>query len=393
MATFASRIGDVVSRIAAELKTVRQQITSYSLSGGFVAPPAKGIADLGLAAVGAGRIAYVTDTFGGPCVAFSDGQVWRRVQDWGIVTKFFDFASGRLPAGSQFRRAGTAYRMGPNGLLSLEAIDGPRFDYRPVTAQLRGLLLEGAATNYVGWSEDVSNSAGWGQVLTASSDAVLAPNGTMTADLCVPGTATNNYGNTSNSAASFVNGMPFTFSIYAKAAGYRYVRLSCTPSVFNQGRHGVFDLVAKVCTGDTANVSCALEELPNGWFRCSMTITAQATVSATAMTFGVLNNYVAGPVSFAGDGVSGIVFWGAQVEAGAQASSYVPTPSSATAVTRSADALVTLWQTRGVADGIITIRVTFDDGTTQDVATTVTLGQATVPTPLNRARILLAERV
>jgi len=48
---------------------------------------------------------------------------------------------------------------------------------------------------------------------------------------------------------------------------------------------------------------------------------------------------------------------------------------------------------RHVPDGTITLRYTFDDGSTQDVSTTIASGHCTVPTSLNRSIIMKVERV
>ena len=46
-----------------------------------------------------------------------------------------------------FTRSSTATYYGSDGLLKTASANEPRYDYDPVTLQLRGLLLDGAASN------------------------------------------------------------------------------------------------------------------------------------------------------------------------------------------------------------------------------------------------------
>jgi hypothetical protein len=128
-------------------------------------------------------------------------------------------------------------------------------------------------------------------------------------------------------------------SLYAKNNGRRFLYLNANTAF---GARSTFDLQSGVISETTAGTA-KIETLPNGWYRCSVSGTAATT--QTTVWFGQLNNAgVATDTVYTGDGTSGLFFWGAQVEAGAYPTTYIPTTTAA--VTRLADAC----SVTGVAD-------------------------------------------
>jgi hypothetical protein len=99
-----------------------------------------------------------------------------------------DFLSGSLGAGAVFTRASTGTYYNSSGVLVSAAINAPRFDYDPVTLQLKGVLLEDSSTNLAQQSANLANAAAWGPsggngvvAPTATANQVTAPDGTTTA--------------------------------------------------------------------------------------------------------------------------------------------------------------------------------------------------------------------
>lgn len=132
---------------------------------------------------------------------------------------------------------------------------------------------------------------------------------------------------------SFTAGQKYTISCYMKADGRQYGRINLpTTAIFGSQLYAFFDLNAGALTTQSspAPTSSLITSVGNGWYRCSITVTATGTGSgqvqimpSSSSTSSVEN----------GDGASGIDVWGAQIEAGDTATSYVPTTSAAASVT------------------------------------------------------------
>lgn len=90
-------------------------------------------------------------------------------------------------------RASTATYFNSAGVQVTAAVNVPRFDYEPVTLAARGLLVEGAATNGVLFSEDFSNAAWTRQSVTVTVNTDVAPDGTLTMDTLTATNAVTSY--------------------------------------------------------------------------------------------------------------------------------------------------------------------------------------------------------
>jgi hypothetical protein len=242
-----------------------------------------------------------------------------------------DGTSGLFIWGAQLEAASaaTTYTRNNGGVFP------PRFDYDPVTLAPKGILIEEQRTNLLTYSEDFTNAA-WGKTnSTVSANAATAPDGTTTADKIVENTATGVHDvrrTVSGAAASTA----YTQSIFVKASE----RTKGQMQMFgNSGGSTVtFDLVAGTATASSAyggwtSASATITPFGNGWYR--ITNTATTNVGLTAITAAFLLADAAGSGSYTGDGTSGMFYWGAQFEAGAFATSYIPTVASQ--VTRAPD--------------------------------------------------------
>jgi hypothetical protein len=211
---------------------------------------------------------------------------------------------------------------------------GPRFDYDPVTLAPKGLLIEEQRANLILQSENFS--ASWSLLrMTNTADALVSPDGRLTADLLLD-TAVAGTHVAIQIITKAASSIVYTASVYLKAG----VRTLGELRVSDQAGNGVrntFNLAAGTVgtpsafgIGFTAGTS-TITSVGNGWYRVDLVVT-----SNIAVTLGQ-EIYIAdgsGNTSYTGNG-SGFYAWGAQLEAGAFATSYIPTVASQ--VTRAAD--------------------------------------------------------
>ena len=213
-----------------------------------------------------------------------------------------------------FTRASTATRVNSSGLIEAVASNVPRLDYLGSTCPR--LLLEPQRTNFLTYSEDLSNAIWALSSATISTNATTAPDGTLTADKFI-GTATNAVHFFQQSAVS----SSYVFSIYAKAGEENVFSMW----ISNTSKRAEFNLTTGTIPLSTV-ANSSIVNVGNGWYRCSVYDSSPTT------TYRIYGRTGA---SYLGNGVNGMFFWGAQLEAGSYATSYIPT--TAASVTRVAD--------------------------------------------------------
>jgi hypothetical protein len=232
-----------------------------------------------------------------------------------------------------FTRSTTATYFDVDGVMQTAAIDVPRIGYDPVTHAHTGLILEGAATNLLTYSEQFDNAA-WGYAdVTKSANTIPAPDGATTAETLVStitGGANTAYANQLTTVSASTT---YTFSVYVKQG-------TSPTSLVNLYRSSPYSSVTGTITwGTTPSYVTAggdllggtLTDVGGGWYRATLTMSSG---TATQMVSRV---YVRdqGSSNVTGHTVS---VWGAQLEAGSTATSYIPTVAAT--VTRAADTVI-----------------------------------------------------
>lgn len=222
----------------------------------------------------------------------------------------------------------TARRVNSAGLIESVAINVPRLDY--TGGGCPRILVEPLRTNLVLRSEQFDN-AYWFKsniTITANTAATLAPDGTTTADKVVATSV--GFDLRTLSTIPITNGATYTWSAYVKNAGFRYVRMTAWTSDDPQT---TFDLNSIAVTSQVGPAHTSkIEDVGNGWRRVIITRTATAATAWLKITPSNSPNSN-GTVN----GVDGVYIWGAQLEAGSNATSYIPTTTAT--VTRNADVI------------------------------------------------------
>jgi hypothetical protein len=247
-----------------------------------------------------------------------------------------DFASARLfDPRLAFTRASTARYFDAAGVLRIAPAGVARLDHDPATGAGLGLLIEEQRTNLVLQSEDF---AAWGTgSASIAANSAAAPDGTETADKFVPNGVDTLHRVFQAGVSGLTGSSVYTASVFVRSAGMTKFFLRLIDSTQTDSVSALFDLAAEgfaiTASGAASSAAASLQRLGNGWYRAIVTGALNNGRTVGGIIIDAAN--AAGSPVFAGDGMSGIWLWGAQFEAGAPASSYIPT--TAAPVTRAAD--------------------------------------------------------
>ena len=182
-----------------------------------------------------------------------------------------------------------------------DRLNVPRLDY--TNSSCPSILVEPQRTNLLSYSEQFNNAI-WGAPANVIANTVVSPDGTTTGDTLTGGLY----------RLQVFSSITYVFSFYAKKNAQSTFSMRVDAPT-NQ------TFTFNLDTG-TADGGCSMVNVGNGWYRCFMPFT-----SSLAGT-GVFYPNVGG---------NNFYIWGAQLEAGSYATSYIPTVASS--VTRNADVI------------------------------------------------------
>jgi hypothetical protein len=209
----------------------------------------------------------------------------------------------------------------------------PRLDYS--LGSCPNILLEPQRTNLALRSEEFNDATWVKNAASVTANATTSPSGIANADTLTGDGSSAVHSIQQN--ASFTLNAAYSISFYVKKSTNNFAQIY----TFNGtgGQFANFDINSGVVgtlgtTFGTAPTS-SITSVGNGWYRCTMIFTAALTASSG---FGIALVSSSTSARLEANTLTTSVFlWGAQLEAGAYQTSYIPTSSAS--VTRNADVI------------------------------------------------------
>ena len=277
------------------------------------------------------------------------GSMLRRASLGDGSTLSLDFTTGVLDPLLTFTRASNGTFINASGLVATASNNVARFDYDPTSiGSPRGLLIEGQVENRVTQSESFS---GWTLAFAVLGATALGPDGNTSSALTLREDNTTNPHACVLTGRTVTSGSSATFSVFVKAGASprRYILIRVNDNASNANAASVmWDTQTRTISGAATaygtftNVSATRTEYAaTSWDRIALTFTPSTATSACKLELSNNGSRSADgqSVAYLGDNSSGVLIWGAQLETGSGASSYIPTGASQGS--RSADNCVT----------------------------------------------------
>ena len=184
-------------------------------------------------------------------------------------------------------------------------------------------LIKSTPVNLISHSQSIGD---WTQArVTVNSDNAISPIGDQTADTVIESTDNNTHH--VKRTVPVESGKTYTASVFVKAAGRTRIRFGFTATNFATATRGAFNLDA----GTAAESYSTITNFGNGWYRITTTNTATGTGNVQ-MNVDLAND--SGSLNYAGDGTSGIILWGGQIEEGSTATDYIKTTGTKSGAAR-----------------------------------------------------------
>jgi len=184
-------------------------------------------------------------------------------------------------------------------------------------------------------------AASGGLTITTGSTDFLAPDGasgSITKYVGGAASGSNQYAYYSSNFPNVSASGVYTLSMFVKAGAVNPLNF-CALQMFNYtGASGTSISYFSLASGTALTSGATIQNYGNGWYRC---ISAPFTIAAGDLTGNVLFNLAEGnnDITWPASGALNLTAyaWGAQIEAGSVATSYIPTATGS--ITRNTDVL------------------------------------------------------
>ena len=203
----------------------------------------------------------------------------------------------------------------------------PRLDFDGATLAAKGLLVEELRTNLALNSNAVGGSSYTLRNTTITANAGVAPDGTSTATKLQETTGSNFFD--AYQSMVVTSGASYTSSVYAKAVERNWIWMQTA----NGNNKTWFNLSTGVVGTNGAGNTATITAVGNGWYRCTVSCAAATTAGYVDVGLSNADN----TLTYTGVAGSGVLLWGAQLEAGSFSTSYIPNGSAVAGATRAAD--------------------------------------------------------
>jgi hypothetical protein len=230
----------------------------------------------------------------------------------------------------------------------------PRLDYS--LGSCPNILLEPQRTNLFIFSEQFDNGSWTKGNTTVTANTTTSPSGLTDADTLAGNAVTlvKNIGQN----VTFSPSTNYTISTYAKKGTNDFMQIGLPGGSFGATAFANFDLNNGIVGTVGASASATIRNAGNGWYRCTITATSNSSGGLNSISFCLITSATA--ARFEQNSLTTNIFlWGAQLEAGAYATSYIPTTSAS--VTRNADVISNTSATSLIGQTEGTIFIDFDN--------------------------------